>query len=665
MTAHAAVPQHPQGASSPPASRPVPLAVLWFALLSLAILALLPFLQLGDGSNIPRFALFLGRFHPVVLHVPIGMILLAILLEHAHIRGLRRWIPKVAPGTATFLMVFAGLSATVSTVLGWMLSFSGGYDPTLLQRHFYAGLSTAIGANLALVVKLFSDAHPRSRGARIAYQVILLATGACLGLAGHWGASITHGEDYLTEYAPDSVRHLLGLPVRIDPANLPWKPLPDRIAFADVVGPLLNDRCVSCHSGQKAKGGLRLDRYDLVLKGGNTGPAVIPGDVDKSLLLKYIDLPEDDEKHMPPKGKTQLSDDEQAILAWWVGAGAPEEKTIGELSVPAAVQLAMEHAVPEAIRRKQEAAERAQAAAVAAALGPLKKNLHGSLRLIVPSEPNLEFSANPDNREVVDSDLRQLETVGPNLILLDVARSGITDAGLASLAKMPNLTRLEIPETDTGDTGLQWIGKLSALEVLNLYGTHVSDKGLALLASSPKLRRVYLGSTQVTEAGMDALRKRIPGIEIIGAAAVPKPTPSANPAIVPPKMAAPAAPRPVAQPAGKVAVKVAPPPVKAQPIQPTPAAAAPVAAKPVSPALAPPPPQKAPRVSAQALLISQPAHPAPAKVSAVAPSPQLAPKAAASALAEAAAPSPASVPGPAKPFVSATPPQPAASSAPK
>ena len=165
------------------------------------MLGLLPFLQLGDGSNIPRLALFLGRFHPVVLHVPIGMILLAILLEHAHSGGLRRWIPKIPPGTSTFLLFFAAASATVSTVLGWMLSYSGGYEPELLQRHFYAGLATAIGANLALS----SEAHFRCASLRplrgSSYQFILLATGvAWSGRA--LGRVITHGEDYSPSTRP-------------------------------------------------------------------------------------------------------------------------------------------------------------------------------------------------------------------------------------------------------------------------------------------------------------------------------------------------------------------------------------------------------------------------------------------------------------------------------
>ena len=200
-------------------ARRIPRGLFTLCLLSVAGLALLPLLQVGDGKNVPNLALFLGRFHPVILHVPIGLILLALVLEHAHVRGLRQWIPKVPPETATFLMFCAAMSALVSTVLGWMLSYSGGYDPVLLQRHFIAGLLTAIGANLALLLKLVSDAYPANRPMTWAYQIVLLATGASLGLAGHLGASITHGEDYLTEYAPNPVRRALGLPIHVDPSR--------------------------------------------------------------------------------------------------------------------------------------------------------------------------------------------------------------------------------------------------------------------------------------------------------------------------------------------------------------------------------------------------------------------------------------------------------------
>ncbi len=536
--------------------RRIPRGLFGLCFLSVAGLALLPLLQIGDGTNIPPFALFLGRFHPVILHVPIGLILLALVLEHAHVRALRQWIPKVPPETATFLMFCAAFSALVSTVLGWMLSFSGGYDPVLLQRHFTAGLVTAIGANVALMLKLISDAYPTSRPAAWAYQAVLLLTGASLALAGHLGASITHGEDYLTEYAPNPIRRALGLPIHVDPADQPFKPLPQRVVFAEEVAPILTERCVGCHSGQKAKGGLRLDNFAELMKGGNNGAVVIAGDPAKSNLIRYLDLPESDPKHMPPKGKTQPTEDEQLILNWWVQVGAPEQRTVGELTLPDDVQLALERNVPPAIRAKQEAAKHAEVARLAVTVAALQKQLPGSLRALAPGETDLEFAATPDPGRFGDAQLQALAPVANYLVLLDLRQSAVTDAGLAKVVKMPRLRRLELQETHLTDAGLAGIRAQSALEVLNLYDTQVDDAGIASLAALQKLRRLYLWRTAVTESGKKSLHKLLPKLEIIEADPIPKITPVPTTNATPP---AASAPLPKASPAAAPVVPKAPP----------------------------------------------------------------------------------------------------------
>ena len=503
-------------------SRRIPRGLLTLCLLSLILLALLPFLQVGDGRNIPSFALFLGRFHPVVLHVPIGLILLAIILEHSHIRGLRQWIPKVERETVTFLMFCAAISALASTVLGWMLSYSGGYDPALLQKHFIAGLVTAVGANLALLFKLVADACPSNRLAAVACSLMLVVTAASLALAGHWGASITHGEDYLTEYAPNPVRHLLGLPLHIDPANMPWKPLPQRIVFAEEVAPVLTERCVGCHSGQKAKGGLRLDSFQQLIKGGNSGAVLIAGEPGKSMLLRYLDLPEDDPKHMPPKGKAPLSDDQRLILDWWVQAGAPEAKTVSEMSPPEEVQLAMGRNVPEEIRKKQETEKQQRVAQLAPVVAALQKQVPGYLRAIAPGDTALEFSANPYPERFGDDQLRALAPVAADIVILNLRRTKVTDSGLAMLEKMSNLRRLELQETKTGDAGLAGIKALGGLEILNLYDTQVTDMGLARLAGLKKLRKLYIVGAPVTESGKARLSKLLPKLDIVKADPLPK-----------------------------------------------------------------------------------------------------------------------------------------------
>jgi len=94
--------------------------------------------------------------------------------------------------------------------------------------------------------------------------------------------------------------------------------------FENKIRPVLSTKCYRCHSQQaeKVKAGLLLDTRDGLLKGGETGPAIAPGDPDKSLLIKAVRYTDPD-LQMPPKGK-KLSDDQVADLVAWVKMGAPD-----------------------------------------------------------------------------------------------------------------------------------------------------------------------------------------------------------------------------------------------------------------------------------------------------------------------------------------------------
>jgi mono/diheme cytochrome c family protein len=92
-----------------------------------------------------------------------------------------------------------------------------------------------------------------------------------------------------------------------------------KVDFATEVRPLLMTRCVSCHGPDKQEGGLRLDSADAARQGGDTGPAIVPGDLDASLLVKAIRF-DDPEFQMPPKDR--LADSQIATLTRWVGQGA-------------------------------------------------------------------------------------------------------------------------------------------------------------------------------------------------------------------------------------------------------------------------------------------------------------------------------------------------------
>ncbi len=97
--------------------------------------------------------------------------------------------------------------------------------------------------------------------------------------------------------------------------------------FESKIRPILVDDCYKCHSAQseKVKGGLLLDTRDGLLKGGDTGPAIVPGDAEKSLLIKAVRYT-DDKLQMPPKEK-KLSPEKIAALEEWVKMGAPDPRT--------------------------------------------------------------------------------------------------------------------------------------------------------------------------------------------------------------------------------------------------------------------------------------------------------------------------------------------------
>ena len=117
--------------------------------------------------------------------------------------------------------------------------------------------------------------------------------------------------------------------------NAPVQFARDQVEFYEKeIQPLLTDNCYKCHSHQadKIKGGFVLDSREALLKGGETGPAIVPGEPEKSLLIKAV-RHVDEDLQMPPKKK--LPDDQVALLVKWVGMGAPYSDKVAAQNGPA------------------------------------------------------------------------------------------------------------------------------------------------------------------------------------------------------------------------------------------------------------------------------------------------------------------------------------------
>ena len=263
---------------------------------------------------------FIGRFHVLVLHLPIGIILAVIALEIASRgRTLRR--PESA---GSFLWAAATVTSIVTVALGYMHYFEGGFAGTSATIHMIAGTSVAVLTTLAwLTRKWLTPLYARARHGIAAVLVILLF------VAGHYGGNLTHGPVFLVEYAPGPIRALAGL----EPRRPPVAELAAADPYLDVVRPMLRSRCSSCHNSERRRGMLDLSTYQTTLDGGDTGPSITPGNAEGSELYYRITLASDHEDFMPAEGKTPLTDIETEIIRWWIDAGAPAETALANVDM--------------------------------------------------------------------------------------------------------------------------------------------------------------------------------------------------------------------------------------------------------------------------------------------------------------------------------------------
>ncbi|NLT71743.1 MAG: hypothetical protein GXX91_13785 [Verrucomicrobiaceae bacterium] len=335
--------------------------------------------------------------------------------------------------------------------------------------------------------------------------------------------------------------------------------------YEDLVAPILAAKCAGCHGEKRPKGKLRVDSLEALLKGGNEGSSVIAGKVDESPLLQRVYLPLDDDEHMPPEDKDQLTPEETAVLAFWITSGAKGSGTVAEFKPDAKATAALTHVLgnlPEAPEKVAKAdapkADPAMDKLVAETIGSVEK-IGASLMPIAQNTPELRFSALNVSKEFSDDQLAVLKPISARVKWIDLARTKVGDKGLVHLAGMNNLTRLHLENTAVTDAGLDSLKGLTNLEYLNLYGTKITDAGLQKLAPLKKLKKLFIWQTKATDAGATKLAAAIPGIDINTGWKAPKAEPVVLAANT--KTAAPA--KPEAKPApAKPAAKPATPPAK-------------------------------------------------------------------------------------------------------
>jgi uncharacterized membrane protein len=477
----------------------------WLAIAGLVGLAV------AVGASDPRtraqVALFLGRFHPLLVHLPIGGLLVAALLAVVSrtARG-RRVRVALLP-----VLLFCAVGAILAVAAGQLLSAGAAYDGSTFTWHRGLGYGVAVLAALAALLAWLAPAIPALRLTLVS-DSLLGAAVVLLGITGHLGGTLTHGPGYLTEHMPQALRAWLpGTSADERPAG-PARPQ-QIVAYTALVAPILDDRCVSCHGPDKTSGGLRLDTPAHIRAGGSSGTVLTAGQATSSDLIRRIWLPVTHRDVMPPKERPPITVAEASLLRWWVDQGASFEQTLADMEIADDVKPAIEERVgvlplggPAILALDVPPLDASALADV------LRRGLPVSR--LAEQAHLLQVQGRAMGKAFGDAEVEALAPVAAHVTWLDLGGTAVTDVALATIARFAYLSRLHLDRTGVTDEGLKALHGLEHLEYVNLYATAVTDEGLGVLGNVPHLRTVYLWQTDTTPAGIAALRAANPTLEI-------------------------------------------------------------------------------------------------------------------------------------------------------
>ncbi len=449
--------------------------------------------------------LFFGRFHPLVVHLPIGFLLLAALFEGAS--RFKQFNQLKAAVSWTLLL--GALSAILSVVFGFLISGDRGYDDDVLSLHKWFGISVVI-LSLGLWVIEIGIWKVSAKIMGGIFIVLILF----LSMTGHLGGTLTHGEGYLVEYAPGFIKKIAGssgnelAPLDKVPKN------PDSVVvFSDMVLPILETKCLPCHSETQAKGGLILTSYEKMMEGGDGDATISPGKPLGSELFRRITLPVSHKKFMPLK-EEPLAFTEVNLIHWWIESGANPETRLSQSEIPDQLSglLMRDHKIDVTPKPYYEQAK-------AAPLDDSKLQIIESLnkfniRKLSAKNDFLDVSVSQDVDALTKQDVEQLLQLKENITWLDLKDKLSDPSALEIVGQLEHLTRLNLSGNTISDDQIASLSNLKFIESLNLVGTEITDTALDKLAMIASLKRLYVWQTGVTREASDQLAKN-KGIEVV------------------------------------------------------------------------------------------------------------------------------------------------------
>ena len=453
---------------------------------------------------------FFGGFHPVVLHLPIGIVIAIV--------GQSLWKRLRGAGSNDdrVLWFLAALTATLSYGTGYLLVMGGGYQSEHLNWHLWGAAVFTSLCWVGLAAACWNAG--RRTGDVIAVGVI-----ASVSFTGHYGGLMVHGDPF---------------------AGAPWLNDPQRFAtfgefgedvniYGEIVTPILGAKCVACHGPAKQNGRLRLDSFMAIAAGGEHGPVLISGDVKRSTLVSVLRLPLNNHDHMPPPNRPQIADPELIALEYWVSSGGEEDQVFSLSNPPTELAALLEPGYrlledPDAVaareaREVEEATRRAEnRARLSSELATLPEHMRLGFSFEDLESDRLHFSPATHRHMLTIEDLDSLLPLLKDSVEVDLSGLPVSEDLIRGIAASRQVSEIDFSETEVGNEVFGLLASMPELERLNIFGTQIDESAQIPAGGFANLKQLFVAKTK---ADLDALRTALPHVEVIGDLALPPPEP--------------------------------------------------------------------------------------------------------------------------------------------
>ena len=461
-----------------------PLTILSNILIVLQVFLL--FMCFVDITTFPEWLINSGKLHPLFLHLPIALVIFNLPLYYfLKLNSDNLKLEQLYKSS----LVCTALLTTLTALAGLLLSGGGDYDPDTIFLHKWLGVGTAVFTHVQIY--LFSWLEKRTR---VGYTTAILAI-VILVTGSHYGGTLTHGDDYLS----------------IQPKEVANK-FPElnttTTVFDAAVAPVIATKCLSCHNNAKMKGGLNMSDFQLLQKGGKNGAILTAGNPDASMMIERMLLEMDDKKHMPPKGKFQLTENEILLFSKWIETGANATTTYHSLDKSDSLKLLIDQ-----IRKSETITKTEKTYAFQAASQSKIDELNTPFRRILPlayQSPALSVKFYLKEKFSINM-LEECKSISTQVVEINLSNMPVDDKLFPLLSQFENLEKLNLNGTSITGKNLDELVKNKNLQQLSLASTVVNLSSLDGLAKSA-IKHVYLWNTKVTEQDLVSLKKKMPSI---------------------------------------------------------------------------------------------------------------------------------------------------------